>query len=609
MKRREPLADLAAIVRSINEASQERTRVNGLLDVLSGSEIFESIVAFGRAEPSKAFVPLEVRGDREIAGGWKAWPLNRLFETMALRRISHPHSARAALAIPLDYRDECRIVLAVLSSWAHGEALRAFFEALENFVVPRKHRADGLPEGIPMSPIEPRVACFALCPSLATAIEGMLARRGWRAGSARSVFEMRAWLASTGADVIFLDFTHEADPFSDVLRLHAILPSGSKLVAFGAETYRDLVRQGLLDALIAHDATEPEIFAVLKRFSRQIPELRRGRLSAVSAGFEAALRTMRTPAELSAAGARHAANIMSGWAAMHIVNAGGITYSSEHPRLQQPALTGLPKSFLSDEPLFQLQADERFYREISDDGDVAGTLAPLHPVSAASVPLRHGDRRIGTLVTVSRGVTVDSTAFLALDGLAKIVTRRFEEVEAAADQSVQQCGAWEYVRHGALEFAAYRSRSSRVAWDYLALNSRLGLLVVGGTIGSSGLSRFLAPAEPLEDQLARFLEKSGSQSRTFLAACNPNALTVTYAATGFPVPLAFDASGPVGAVSRRGSVVRGSVAIAPPAGLLIWDTSLRRWLARENVGAASITETLEDLRPPGLAIVVTAASS
>jgi hypothetical protein len=67
----------------------------------------------------------------------------------------------------------------------------------------------------------------------------------------------------------------------------------------------------------------------------------------------------------------------------------------------------------------------------------------------------------------------------------------------------------------------------------------------------------------------------------------------------------FDAAGPAGALRAQGHVASGTVTIVPPAGLLVWDNTLRRWLMREGIDSKCITETLEDLRPPGIAVVMT----
>jgi hypothetical protein len=133
----------------------------------------------------------------------------------------------------------------------------------------------------------------------------------------------------------------------------------------------------------------------------------------------------------------------------------------------------------------------------------------------------------------------------------------------------------------------------------------LGVLAVGEEIDVPTLRRFAPKGRFVEEELARFVDNRPNKGRLLLAACDPIASTITYAACGFPVPLLFDATGPAGSLSARGSLVRGTVTIEPPAGLLVWDGSLRRWLDRESVEVQSVAEVLEDLRPPGLAIIVT----
>jgi hypothetical protein len=130
------------------------------------------------------------------------------------------------------------------------------------------------------------------------------------------------------------------------------------------------------------------------------------------------------------------------------------------------------------------------------------------------------------------------------------------------------------------------------------------MLVVGDYVDFPVTSGFAPKAHLLEEQLWRIVDDFTNKA-IFVAVCNPIDSTMTYAASGFPAPLIFDAAGPAGTLSVRGSIMCGSVAIVPPAGLLVWDAPLQRWLVRESVEVLSVTETLEDLRPPGLAIVVT----
>ena len=606
MKPRDPLALLAAVVRKINAAAHDRAELPALLDELAGSGLFSTASLFGAR--AHVFVFVDTRGvDMPTARQWLRWPLRRLFASMLPRRIVHPERTESALAIPFDYGSDRSVVLATLGPGAHAPEFEAFFEALEHFTIHRMAMELTIPEYIPLSPIDPQVVAFGLCPALHETIQTMFARRAWPLRVFEHYAELRMDLAASRPDVLLFDAGHLTVPMGMIVRLHSALPEGTRLVTFGSGLPIDLERQALTDALLDHEAPEVEIFSMLKRFARQVPELRRTRLREVTSGAELALKASRTPQELTLAGARQAAEIMSsGWASLHLVNESGTIYAAEHPREGVPIFTSLPKAYLSDVPLFQIRADQRFFEEISDDRRVVGALSRLHPVSAASIPLRHGNGRFGALISISRDVPADSVAFEALDGFARVVTGRFEEFTRAAAmmQTFERRGVWEYVRHGSLEFAVYRSRNSSVAWDYRAVRPDRAMLCVGDAIESAALGEFGAADRALESELAESLATRPNK-RSFVAACDPIAATFTYAAAGFPAPLVFDARGPAGAIHSRGSIVSGTVAIAPPAGLLVWDHPLRQWLMRENVDADAITEVLEDLRPPGLAIVVT----
>src|SRR6185312_1283842 len=170
-----------------------------------------------------------------------------------------------------------------------------------------------VPENIPLTPIEPRVVCFALCPSRNEAVDEVLRKRGWCTRLANNFRVLRAMLESARPDVIFVDLERQAAPLQALLSLHAIIGAPTKVIAFGDDRYRSWERQTLVDEVIAHDAGEEEIFEVLKRFAREVPELRRTRLREMTSGMERALRESRTPADLSDLGAQHAAEVMLGW--------------------------------------------------------------------------------------------------------------------------------------------------------------------------------------------------------------------------------------------------------------------------------------------------------
>lgn len=614
MKPHDPLAFLAAVVRKINAAAYDRAALPPLLDELADSGMFSSTILFaGRAN---VFIFVDARGvDAHLARRWLKWPLRRVFATMLPRCIVHPDRTASALVIPFDYGDERCLVLATLGTLAHEPKFEPFFEALEHFTIGRQKIEHTIPENIPLSPVDPEIIAFGLCPALQGTIESMLARRAWRLRVIESYAELRAILPASRADMLLFDADHESDPFGELVGVHTALPEATRLIAFGGRVPVDLERQALADALVDHDAAEIEIFAVLKRFARQVPEMRRTRIREMMSGAELALKDSRTPAELSVTGARYASEVMasgwasgwvSGWASLHLVSEQGVAYTAEHPRQDETILAVLPKTFLSDAALFQIRADERFFQEVSDDRRVVGALNRLQPVSAASIPLRHGARRLGALVSISREAPVDSTAFEALDSFARIVTGRFEEFSRAAAmlQSFERSGVWEYVRHGRLEMAVYRSRSSSVAWDYRVVRPDLTMLSIGDEADSCALDECVANDRITERALAEVVAR-GAVAPRLVAACNPIASTFTYAAAGFPAPLLFDALGPAGAMHFTGAIASGTVTIVPPAGLLVWDHPLRQWLMRESVDARSITETLEDLRPPGLAIVIT----
>lgn len=519
---------------------------------------------------------------------------------MQPRRIVHPTVSLSALAIPLDYGGERYVVLALVGNDAF-EQCESFFETLENLSVPRAQSDENPPAVVPLAPTDPRIVTFGFCASLEWVLGGILGRRGWTMRAVPHLSELRKTIQAASPDLIFVDLTHLPDPYRSVLRMHGMLDEETTLVGWSDTPENgDLVRQGLVDCCIEHDASESVMFDLLKRCVRGVDATRKTRLRRVTDRAEADLLTATTAHELCVAGARCAAEVMHGWAAVHLVNASGDVFAAERPALAEPVLAAIPKAFLSDTPLYQFRADERFFEEMSDDRRVREALVRMGAVSAASIPLQCGERRLGALATVSHDAEVDSCAFEALDGFARTMTRRFEQL-AINVPLYERNGVWQCIRHGLLELAVYRSRSSSVTWDYHKVGPALGVLSIGTQLDSGALNRMAAFGS---EAVMPFLERDMGERSAFVAACNPIARTLAFAARGFSPPVFFDSRGPVGALTAKGDTICGKTSIRS-SGLLIADAQLRRWFEREGVVTESITELLEDLQPPGLAVVVT----
>ncbi|MBV8331112.1 MAG: hypothetical protein JO192_00085, partial [Candidatus Eremiobacteraeota bacterium] len=567
-----PIDALAAIVASVNAAAHDPSALPALLSTLERAPAFESAALFCSARHNKSgFVCRDARG---CASGseraWVRWPLRRLYGAMRPRLIAHPDRPARALAIPFDYGNDRSVVLAVIAKAAACAAYEPFFTTLENLQVPVTSAARIVPDGIPIVPLDPRVYSFDLCGGLESVLREMLWRRGWGLQSASSFRELRVKLEAGEPDLLLVDLDRLPTATETVFRLHGMLSEETKVIAFGGQEHEQLCRQGLLDARVDHDAPEPAIFDCIKHFVRMVPDSRKARIDHVASVAEGALLSTRTPTELSTVAAQSAATLMRGWASVHFVSDGGAVFTSEHPRLLRPVMGSIPKAFLNDVPVFSVCADDRFYEQTCDDVNVRTALAQIGAVSGASIPLRRGERRVGALVSVSCDEPVDASAFEALAGVANVMTRRFDEFALASPLATpyERHGVWEYIRHGGLEFAVYRSRNSAVTWDYRPLGLDRGILCVGTAGAERSLERLVCGSG--DESERHFLDAMTREGTAFVAVCKPITGTVRYAARGFPAPLLFDACGPSGTVAESGGVLRGNVTVVPPVGLLVW---------------------------------------
>jgi len=268
----------------------------------------------------------------------------------------------------------------------------------------------------------------------------------------------------------------------------------------------------------------------------------------------------------------------------------------------------IPKSFLSDRPIFDANGGDAFLTEVTDDPREQTALLALHPRSGATLPIisRDGMRR-GVIVACSREGKADSASFDALDRFAQIVAQRCYELESdtRALPVYAQDGLWKRFSDRALDLAVYRSNDCPTPWRYRMLGSGRGVLVLG-LHDDAPLLRRLGQADCVSAQtVADTLWECRVGDPCFVAAIDFDAQSVSYAGRGFSPPIPLSASGPSGAVGTSRTLTAGVSTLAPSQRALICDDGLCRWLHDRQPSVGNLAMVLQDEQPPGLASIVT----
>jgi hypothetical protein len=598
---------LAALLRAIGDASNDPTRLDELLDALVGiGGVFASAVLLAGGYAGGPFVITATRRESgEQARSWMRWPLRRLFVRMKPAVIFDPIGAgRQALAIPLSHGAARWVVVARLTEAACGCAYDDFLAVIENVTISPSSGECALDSRIPAGQFEPAVVSFALDDDLRDRLDEALSKREWPLAHFQRFGPLTRRLQQSVPDVIVVGTPLLSNPVSAITSIHRIANySGLRMLAFCPDDFRPRQSSALIDRYLRNDASEAAIFKAVKELAYESTALRRSwsREEHVLAARRAA--DLFTAQALVIFAAERAAEIMRGWACCCLFN-GGAVYRAEEPRRRQPVLNSIPKGFLNGSKIFAPVFDDDFIAEVTDDPRDRDALLAMRPASAATLALVSNDgQHHGVLVAFSAERQVAESAFEALDGLAQLVVRRFDELRCVAPiPELQKESFWERVRDGAFALDVYRSADCAIPWRYRILAQTRGLWTLNideRSAAARELERLGSgsPAERLRGYVA--------DSPFFAATIDFASQTMEYATEGFSVPSILNRPGPTATVSESAGRAIGTVVLKSPAKALVCDAELWSWL-RGRVGrGASLRAVLERERPTGLASVIT----
>jgi hypothetical protein len=604
--------DLARLLNAVSAAAKRPAELSACFDELTACpEIFDGVAWLRGGYGGAAFVVAATWGcSGEVARAWMRWPLRRLFVEMQPSRIGDPFgSGRQALAIPFSHGAERSVLIALLHDAACLETYDAFFRAIECITVAAVDSSSSELSELPTTTLEPSIVAFGLQDDLLGRVATALGRRGWAAQEAGAFAEFTGLVRTSPPDVIVVDATRLRDCMAAVATVHRIANYGPlRLLAFGASASEKRLSGGLIDCILAVDASSEEIFRAIKQLALKSNALRRKFVAEEAVCAQRGAGSALSPQELADFAARQAAGMISGWAACVLLNEYGAVFRAEYPPAPTPVLRKIPRPFLTGQRLFRATADEAFYDSVTDDVAERQALANLEPMMAASLALvSKGQRHCGAIVATSNQRRSDSLAFEALDRFANAVAARFEQLQPDnyALPELRKDRRWERLRDRMLHLDIYRSSNCTIPWKYRIFDDAWGLLTLGIDDDSEVIRQLHLPKRRTGVPAAPDLREQRSDAPCFAATIDFSSQTMQYSSRGFPPPLSFERPG-LGASSRIiGTETTGVAALQASAGVVICDGALWNWLQHRDAPYERLATVLDREQPIGLASVVT----
>ncbi|MBV9015384.1 MAG: hypothetical protein JO058_06980, partial [Alphaproteobacteria bacterium] len=393
-------------------------------------------------------------------------------------RIAAPDdTARRALAIPFRHGSARRVVVAELGALSAGD--QPLLSVLEQMTVPSGETAAPR-DDLPSLPVEPVIVMLAVCGPVRSRILEAGRRRGWPVHAVGRLPDLYEFLSSQMPDIVVVDSDEIADAAHALHRIHHVARD-LQVVVIGSSERLPSEAAPLVDTLIPHDAGEPEIFAALKRASREIPRSRTAKLARSQHAAVQDIERITAPDRLAQFAAQRAAEIMGGWAGVVLLSESGAAYRAEQPAFGGAILSSIPSGFLNDVPIFCGTIDAEFLSEVFDNVRQQQALMELAPVSGALLPITLGSHRLGVMLAVSRDRGASDEAFVAAETLANAVGHRFANLTSSARQipEFERRGSWTRWCHDMLEITVYCSAACTLPWRYRPLPESRGLLTVG----------------------------------------------------------------------------------------------------------------------------------
>jgi len=602
------IEELGAVLAAIDAAGRDPGKLPALLATLidaSRGSISRALL-LRSAPDGKAFVIAASRGNPTTRDQvWTKLPLRRLFARMKPSRLGNAfESGSLSLAIPFVYDHGSWVVVAPISGPGFVPEHDHFFNALEQITVPaaRSHATESIE--VPTTPTEPDIVGLGLCNDVAARVEAVVQRRGWEIEHVSALGDL-ARNKEPPPDIVVIDACRLYCPQDAITSLHRIIGSGAlQVISFSDEPLMRFGSDAFVDAALPHGANADSIFRALKETVRALAGMRSLRASEFAAAIKHDAGKALSLPELANLAATNAAKIVEGWASCFFVNERGAVYRAEHPKSIRPVIARIPKTFLSDFPIFHVRAGDEFIEEITDDPVEQLALTGVTRFSGASVPLVSTDgSRCGVLVASSGSRCADSHDFERLAVLATVLGQRHGGITRDGIPEFRRERAWEHLRDGAVGIDVYRSADCFTPWRYRALSMDVGLLTIGLKDDSDLHGHFDPESVTSESALAARLAAIPGHTPSFAAAIELSSQSMRYAAYGFPPPLSLDARGPAATIHSWRGVTSGVATLASGSGTAIVDSDIWRWLVNYDK-TGPLSEAIAAESPLGLASIV-----
>ncbi|MBV8197310.1 MAG: hypothetical protein JO263_04190 [Candidatus Eremiobacteraeota bacterium] len=604
------LSALARLLQALDAAGRDERKIEALLDVLMETPALNARGAglLRGSSDGLSFVLTAARSsDATSIRRWKRWPLRRLFNHMKPSRVVSSDNVRdVALAIPLRHGHRKSVAIATLGLVPDDES-ESFFSIVESVTIPVVESAISPPES-PSTEADPVIAAIGLCEPLQTRLLQVARSRGWSVLCVERINSLYGVAAAL--DLIVVDAKELADPARTLRKLHLVGSPEVGVSVFDSERRLGIDGRALTDFVLPHDASEIEIFSVLKDAVRQLPQRRRARFERWAAVAKDDTEQITAPDRLAQFFARRAAEAMGGWAGIALVSESGAAYRAEYPQFGGAILSSIPAAFLNDSPIFCSTVTTAFLEKVFDDVQPRQALMELAPVSGAAVPLIFGPHRLGILIAVSRERSVPLGIFEAIEELAQSVAGRFLRLIADTGfiPEFQRQECWERWLHDRLAIAVYRSADCTTPWRYRPLPESRGLLMIGVPHDEQLYDRFVEHPPAQRGEATAALLSAVEYPGGFAAVLDAPRRTIHYACHQFAQPLLLGNDGPGAIITATQERSTGIATLDESRGMVVCDQNLRQWLNNRHRSAESVCDLLEQDRPPGFASVLTMRS-
>ena len=548
----EATAELLGLLEAFGTRRARAAQIVSAFARLPGG-LVRSVIEFRQRE-NEPFVPIADAGAHSPNNRqWRHWPLERLIVREQAACIHHPILQHRALAFPLITPAAKSVIVAILADRALTPEEEAFIRTLEHVRawsrIPEKQNGG-------TEPLDPTfVSVGSLASKLAKRAQAVVEQRGWRITKLARLTELWDRVSRRPPDVVLLD-SEGADP-SSILRNVRLNANALQLpVVVFCETGEPTSElQILSDAVLTPDATDRDIFAEIKRVLRAAPEYRERQLNLELAQVREALSGARGFRDIVEFAADEIAMVINGFAAVHVIDPRGRTFSAERGAYGAHIFTHIPEALLHEGPSFAHPVTAKFIETLTVHEDVAQAFSELGAISAASVPLIWNEEHFGTVLAATLEHVAEPVEWQLVVAFAKEIARscvRVAERQPKSRPELTRIGAWKEVHDDPFTVLFCDGEAGRLCWRFIRLDDdSLLVRLCERTEDADHTDRQLMlrahTSHSLHDLLRAAISRGNGPSLAGMLSAGESFFA--YLTHDVPTPLLLGANGPAGFIT------------------------------------------------------------